>query len=79
MIPKVENTSKHKYDQSNAINNTARAISSTTQSKQYDQQYSQSNQSDMTGNTIRTNPRLVTVTLLVALMQKPETRTNLDV
>ena len=32
IIPKVENISKHKYNQTNIINNTAKVI----QSKQYD-------------------------------------------
>ena len=36
IIPKAKNTSKHKYDQSNAV----RAIRAM-QSKQYDQQYNQ--------------------------------------
>ena len=31
------------------------------------------NQSDMTSNTIKTNPGVVTVTLPVALTQRPET------
>ena len=38
MIPKAENTFEHK-DQSNRINDTARAI----RSKQYNQQYGQNN------------------------------------
>ena len=47
IIPKAENTSKHKYNQSNAINNMAKAILS----KQYNQRYDQSN---MTSNIVRT-------------------------
>ena len=61
MIPKAKNTSKHKYNQSSAMNNTAKAI----QSKQYNQQYGQSNQSDMTNDTIRTTPGVVSVILLI--------------
>ena len=41
---------------------------------EYDQQYGQSNQSDMTSDTIRTTPGMVTVTSLVAFRQRPETR-----
>ena len=52
MIPKAENTSKHKYNQ----------------------RYGQSDQSDMTSDTIRTIPGVVTVTLLVALRRRPETQ-----
>ena len=43
------------------------------------QQYGQSNQSDMTSNTIKTKPRIATVTLPVALTQKAETQAKPDI
>ena len=70
VIPKAENTSKYKYNQSGAMNDTAKVI----QSQQYDQQYGQSNPSNMTRNTIRTNPGVILVTLSIALMRKSEAR-----
>ena len=45
-----------------------------TSKHKYDQQYGQSNQSDMTSDTIRTTSGVVMVTLLVALRRRPETR-----
>ena len=45
-----------------------------TSEHKYDQQYGQSDQSDMTSDTIRTTPGMVTVTLLIALRRRPETR-----
>ena len=55
-----------RYGQSNAVR-AIKAIQSTIRPQQC-------NQSDMTSNTIRTNPGVVTVTLLVALRRRPETR-----
>ena len=43
------------------------------------QRYGQSDQSDMTSDTIRTTSEVVTVTLPVALMQRPKTREKPDV
>ena len=40
----------------------------------YDQQYDQSDQNDMSSDTIRTTSGVVTVTSLVAPRQRPETR-----
>ena len=44
-----------------------------------DQQYSQSDQSNMNSNLIRTTLGMVMVTLPVALTQKPETRAKPNV
>ena len=61
MIPKAENTFDHEYDQSGAIKNMAKVM----QSKQCNQRYGQSNQSDMTSNTIKTTLEVVSVTSLM--------------
>ena len=53
------------YGQNNAVR-AIKAIQSTIRPEQCDQ-------SNMTSDTIRTNPGMVTVTLPVALMQRPET------
>ena len=45
-----------------------------TSKHKYNQRYGQADQSDMISDTIRTTPRVVTVTSLVALRQRPETR-----
>ena len=57
---------KQRYGQSNAVR-AIKAIWLTIRLERCDQ-------SDITSDTIRTNPGVVTVTLLVALRQRPETR-----
>ena len=52
--------------------NIIKVIQLTIRPEQY-------NQSNMTSNTIRTNPGVVTVTSSVALMRRPETQTKPDV
>ena len=64
-IPKAENTSKHKDNQQYGQSNAIKTVQSTIRPEQCNQ----SNQSNM-------NPRVVT--LLVALMQKPETQAKPD-
>ena len=73
MIPKEKIIFEYKYNQSDTINNMARAI----QSKQYNQQYGQSNQSNMVSNTINMNWGVVI--LSVALTQRSETWAKPDV
>ena len=54
------------------ISNTVRAIRAI-RLKQYNHQYGQNNQSNIISNIIRTIPKVVTVTLSVIFMHKPET------
>ena len=63
MIPKIENTCKHKYNQSNVI----KAI----QSSLWPEQFGQSDESNIVSDMFRINPGVVT--LSVALMQRPKT------
>ena len=78
MIPKVENTSEHKYDQRygqsdavraiKAIQSTIRPVIRSERSKRLEEY----NQSDMVRDTIRTNPGVVT--LSVAFRRRPQTQ-----
>ena len=63
-------------DRSNFEEQIVRTIpkAKNTSEYKYDQRYGQSDQSDMTSNTIRRTSEVVTVTSLVVLRRRPETQ-----